>query len=227
MAEINEILSYANYEIIRDRISYILAIELANQKALNVAELALEQAKPTPNQDLIDLYELNISCIPGKVWLERFLRPQPSEYPMVNVVFTGAPLNEGSSHTLQNGVDRYIIECYQDAKSSENRKGDELASLKLHRVLAICRAILMDRNYVRLGFNSAPYIVGSREVRDLMIAQPVSGAENSHHAIYGKIDLLVKTTEVVPDLTGVDLNISYTEMKIYDSDLGYYFQVGT
>lgn len=226
MAEISNILSYANYELIRSRIGYILADELANQKALNEAELIIEQAKPVPDQDLIDLYELNISCIPDKVWEERFIKPQPADYPMVNVVFTGAPLNEGTSHSQQIGTDKYVIECYTDAKSEDEKKGDELASLKLHRLLAICRSILMNRVYVRLGFNSVPYIVGSRIVGDIMIAQPTDGADNAKSSIYGKLDLLVKTNEIVNDLDTTPLNISYTNMKIYDSELGYYWQVG-
>ena len=171
MSKIDYILGTSNFELVRSKIAQILLIELTNQKALNVAALALEEAKPTPDPGLIAEYELNISCIPDVVWEERFIRPQPCDYPMVNVVFTNAPLNEGTSHSVQIGENKYQIEGYTDAKSKDSKNGDVLATLKLHRLLSICRNIIMDRNYVQLELEGQN-IVGYRRVEDIVIAQP-------------------------------------------------------
>ena len=222
MSNIPFILPYSNFEQIRSKIASILADELGNQLALNRTSLDIEENRPSPNQDLIDFYELNISCIPDRVYEERFFRPQPAEMPLINVVLLNVPLNEGTSHASQIGENKYQIEIYQSAKSTENEGGDTLATIKLHRLLAIVRSILMDRNYIDLGLTS---IVGRRQVQDISIGLPNIGADNANSMIFGKMDLLVKSTEAITDLEGVPLQISNTNMKIYDSDKGYYWEI--
>jgi len=222
MSKITSILSYANYELIRSKIASILADELANQLTLNKAARTLELAEVTPDAELIALYDLNISCIPSKVFEERFIRPNPDEYPLINVVFTGNPLNEGTSNTVQYGVNKFQIEFYQDAKSQDDNDGDMLASIKLHRIMAICRQILMSREYVQLDLGS---IIGYRIVNDQIIGQPNTGADNANNSIFGKFDLLVKSGEEVNDLDGVQLLESGTTMQINSSELGYYWEI--
>lgn len=222
MSQIDYILRYSNFEIIRSKIAAILADELASQKTLNQAALAAEEAKPTPEQALIDFYTLNIDCIPSKVWEERFFRFQPSEMPAINIVLLNVPLVEAISHTQQMGENKYQIEIYQSAKSKDNQDGDVLASFKLHRLLEIIRAILMNRNYVDLGLSG---IIGYRQVRDIVIGVPNIGADNAQSMIYGKLDLIVKSNETVEDLSGVELQLHATTMQIDESGKGYYWEI--
>ncbi len=225
MSEITDILGYSNFELIRSQIAFILADELAKQKELNVAALALEIVKPEPDPILIELYELNIACIPSKVWMERFRRPSEEDFPMLNVVFINAPLDELQSHSTQIGIDRYQIEVFQMARDSkegaERVTGDVHASKKAQRLLALCRLILMDRNYESLGF---PGLVGYRQVREISMAQPDTGTDNSFNAVGGKLDVLVKIGEYVTDLTGNPLYINLTNMKLED-EKGYHFEI--
>lgn len=222
MSKITDIISYANFELIRSKIASILADELSAQLALNTAARTAELAKETPDAALVALYDLNISCIPSKVYEERFIRPTPSEYPLINVVMTNVPLNEGTSNTVQYGVDKYQIEFYQNSKSNVSNDGDVRASIKLHRIMAICRSILMNREYDQLDLGT---MIGYRIVQDIMIGQPNTGADNADHAIFGKFDLMVKAGEEVNNLEGDELLESGTTMKIYDSDLGYYWEI--
>ena len=222
MSKIDFILPYSKFEQIRSKIASILADELSNQLSLNQAELIVEEAKQTPSQSLIDFYNLNISCIPDKVWEERFYRPQPEEMPLINVVLLNVPLNEGTSHESQIGENKYQIEVYQSAKCNEDDNGDVLATLKLHRLLAIIRLILMNKNYIDLEL---PGSVGRRQTQDIIIGLPNIGADNANSMIFGKIDLLVKATEAITDLDGVPLEISGTTMKIFDSEKGYYWEI--
>lgn len=222
MSKIDFILPYSKFEQIRSKIASILADELSNQLSLNQAELIVEQAKPSPDQSLIDFYNLNISCIPDRVWEERYYRPQPEEMPLINVVLLNVPLNEGTSHESQIGENKYQIEAYQSAKCNEDDNGDVLATLKLHRLLAITRLILMDRNYVDLEL---PGLVGRRQTQDIMIGLPNIGADNANSIIFGKIDLLVKVTEAITDIDGVPLEISGTTIKLFDSEKGYYWEI--
>lgn len=222
MSSITQILPYSNFELIRSKIASILADELAHQKTLNTDELAIELAKPSPDAALVEFYELNISCIPDKVWEERFFRTQQEEMPLVNVILLNVPLNEGSSNTGQVGENKYQIEVYQHAKSKSGNDGDVLATLKLHRLLAIIRAILMDRNYIALEL---PEQVRRRQAQDISIGVPKTGADDANCNIFGKIDLLVKSIESVEDLTGVTAVIGLTNMRIFDSEKGYYWEV--
>lgn len=225
MSEITQIIPYSNFELIRSKIASILADELANQKTLYQAALAAEEAKPPAEQDasLIAFYNLSIDCIPSVVWEERFFRPQPEEMPILNVVLLNVPLNEGTNNTGQVGENKYQIEVYQQAKSKSGQYGDVLATEKLHRLLAIIRVILMDRNYVDLALSNQ--IVRRRQVQDIIIGLPNLGADDANSSIFGKLDLLVKSVESVTDLDGVTAQIGLTNMKIFDSEKGYFWEI--
>ena len=142
--------------------------------------------------------------------------------PLINVVLLNVPLNEGTSHESQIGENKYQIEIYQSAKCNEDDNGDVLATLKLHRLLAIIRLILMNKNYIDLEL---PGSVGRRQTQDIIIGLPNIGADNANSMIFGKIDLLVKATEAITDLDGVPLEINGTTMKIFDSEKGYYWEI--
>ena len=197
MSVIQNIIDYSNFELIRSRIASILADELANQKILYAALLAAELAKPEPDPVLVVKYELNIDSIPDKVWEERFRRPDPSEFPVINVVFTQAPLDDLITGSTEIGVDSYQIEVYQQGKDKEDNRGDYLSSIKLHRLLAIARTIIMNPNYVRLGFNTQPLIIGYRQATGILIGQPDEGLDDAINTISGKFIINVKTNEGV------------------------------
>ena len=232
MSLIENISFGANFEIIRARIASILADELAAQKALNIIALAEEEAKPSPDEELIKQYQLNIDSIPDKVWEERFRRPQESELPVLNVVFSQAPLNDLITTSTQVGEDKYTIEVYQGSPDKDvdttRKRGDELATLKLHRLLGICRSIIMDRNYIALGFNTTgqPNIIGGRRAENIIIAEPDEGTNNSFNLIMGKVDVTVKATEEVVNLAGVELAINETTLQYKDYENGYYWTTG-
>lgn len=219
MSKISNIIGPGNFEIIRTQIALILATEFAEQRVKNQAVIDDTEATPAEKE----VSQLNLDSIPTEVWEERFVRPQPGEYPLVNVVLTNVPLTDGTSHSVQLTEDKYQIEVYQNAITTDDGGGDYLATIKLHRLLSIIRGILMDRNYVRLGFDTAPFIIGSRRCEDIVIAQPNFGANDSNYSIHGKIDLLVKTNEEVEDITGVPLLISNTDntIKLLEKENGY------
>jgi len=108
MSLITQIIEQSNFELVRGRIASILADELDNQRALNQTALDLEEAKPSPDPVIIANLELNISATSGRVWEERFKRPQPPEYtkfPLYNVIFSRAPLNTLQTVSTQSGDD--------------------------------------------------------------------------------------------------------------------------
>lgn len=229
MSIINNIIGMANFEIVRSKIASILSDELANQKTLNETELAIEEAKPTPDPELIALYNANLNAIPDRVYDERFKRPIPEEYkdkPLINVVFQTAPLNELQTISTQIGDNTYVIEFYTGEFEPDDgnpiNTGDSLATFKLQRIIGICRSILMNPNYQRLGFDITP-IVTKVSANNIQISQPDDGVDNSDNLIYGRFVLTVKVAEDVEQVTGVPLAQNGTTLRFYDTDKGYYW----
>jgi len=229
MSFIQGIIEEANFELIRSRIASILTDEFANQIALNQTALNAELAKPTPDPVIVAQLELNLSALPSKVWEERFRRPEPNEYseePLVNVIFTNSPLNELSSVSSQIGDCVYPIEVYAGSKAAENEDdlpGDQVASIKLQRCLAIIRAIIMNPNYQSLGFDYKTSPVGKVNANSLQIGQPDDGGDNAQNGIRGQINIQVKISETVEQITGGSLTLSETTFKLFDSEKGYYW----
>lgn len=228
MSIITQIISEANFEIVRSRIAAILADEFANQKTLNDAALLIEEAKPTPDPAIIAALQLNLSAIPERIWEEKFKRPCQKELidsPVVNVIFTNAPLTDNTSVCTQIGNDTFSIEVYtgnaEPGEEQPEREGDSLASIKLQRCLAIIRAIIMNPNYQQLGFTEN--FVNNVVANNIQIGQPDDGADNANNTIRGKIDIAVKIAEGVEQITGVVLALNETTLKLYDTEKGYYW----
>ena len=229
MSVISEIIDKANFELVRSRIASILADELANQKVLNQAALDAENLLPTPDPVIVAALELNLSAIPDRVWEDRFKRPQSEEYtinPLINVIFANAPLNDLQTVSTQSGDDTFMIEVYagdrEPVEEEPTNEGDSLASIKLQRCLAICRAILMNPNYQKLGFDTLPLFVGKVSAGSMQISQPDEGADITNNLIYGKFNLTVKISETVEQVTGVLEDLSETTYKVSD-DKGYFW----
>lgn len=235
MSVITQIIDKANFELVRSRIASILADEFENQRVLNQAALDIELAKPIPDPLIVASLELNLSSIPSssdgsvRIWEERFKRPQPEEYtvfPLLNVIFTNAPLNDLQTVSTQSGDDTFMIEVYagdrEPPEEDPDNEGDSLSSIKLQRCLAICRAILMNPNYQRLGFNTLPYFVGKVSAGSIQVSQPDEGADNTNNLIYGKFNLTVKISEAVEQIIGVLESSSETTYKASD-EKGYFW----
>lgn len=223
MSVLNQIIGLANFELVRSQIAAILALELSNQSTL------LTDAQPWPAEKEEE-YSLSLKSIPSKVWEERFKRPQSEEYKdgvVVNVLFAQAPLNDLQTVSTQNGDNTYIVEVYSGERepNTENpsKEGDSLAAIKLQRALAQCRAILMNPNYQRLGFDDKPYFIGKVSVSNIQISQPDDGNDNSANLIYGRFNVTVKMSETVEQVQGVLSAIGQTLYKLYDTDKGYFW----
>lgn len=195
MSVIDGIIPPQKFEIIRDRIGEILGDEFANQYSL------------TLNADL-DL----------AVWVERFIPFDESELPAINVsLATGA--FGGHAQGTTEGTYTYFIDVHTKAASTDDDKGDSLASMKLQKILGICRAILENPKYKTLGF-TAP-IIFFRKCETLSISDP--GKQDAASAVMGRIGFSVKTTETVDLIIPTQLGRSDTTVKLYLTDRGYFY----
>lgn len=195
MSVLNGIIPPQGFEIIRDRIASILADEIIHQHAL------------TSDSDL-DL----------DVWMERFIPFGKEELPAINVSLASG-LFSGHTQKQTDGTYIYFIDCHTKAASTEDDQGDRLATIKLHRLLGICRAILENPRYQTLGFTQ-PYI-SNRHCTELSIADP--GKQDAVNSIMGRLAFSVKVRETMELIDAPLLARSDTRIKLYQTDKGYFY----
>ena len=157
-----------NNEIIRDQIGAILAIEIANQRAMAVTE-----GKPNPDEYFFDV------TIESTKPLEALSDPDGIENGeikkgLVNVFFESDTFDNPGGNVVesQNVKGNFIIDCYAHKNSTKDennddaiiRNGDELASREADRIARLVRNILMSGvyTYLKLGRDSGLQIVQKR-----------------------------------------------------------------
>lgn len=211
MSDIGYIIGESNTEKVRDRIALILAENLANQRTLIEAET-------TPTPEML----LTLEAIPEKVFLERFVRPSEDEYPWLNVILDSSPLDELTGIESQTDIAKFTIQSVAKAKSTNDKDGDEKAAILLHRLLMLCRHIIMSPVHITLDFE--PGFIGSVTAGNLLISQPDKGIDNGY-LIGGQITVAVKIEETQNKIEGVPLNESGTTHKLYDTEKGFYYEI--
>jgi hypothetical protein len=193
MALINGIIPVQNYETIRDAIGAILYTEIPNQEAL------------TGNSYVSSYFS------------ERFVNPDETDFPCLNIVFAGGDY-DNKDQTRVDGYYTYHIAAYTSASSTANDDGDHISTLKLHRVLGLCRAILMNPVYNNLGF--VVKVIKSTIVSQITIAKNDTFADAAN-SIMGYIEFKVKCIEDVLLKDPIPLASSLTVVKLYLTDKGY------
>ena len=201
-----------NFEIVRDQIAGILVAEQQNQYNLAVAEPV-----PDPNDWVWNTY------------LERS-RPWEAlvesvhddgiifdETPLVNIWFdTGSfDMSKGGTVERQAMQASYNIDVYAAAVSADNDAGgydtgDELASLRVQRVLKFCRNILM------AGINTYLQLKGTvwkRWPSAITMFQPQQNDLPVQHVVAGRFVLNVSFNEFSPQVTPETLESVFTEVK--------------
>jgi len=200
MPQINSIIANQAFEVLRDRIYEILFDELDNQFRLS------------GDYDL-DVLVLKESSGPFDI----------AHLPVCSVsLATGDWGNENQGS--DDGTYQFNIDIHTAAKNGPAGPGDQAATLLLHRLLGICRAILRDPKYKTLGYATGPGItpfIMNTKCSNFNIAAP--GNQDANNTMMGRLVFTVRANEVIafiePDLiAGYD-----TTVKISDSEQGYVY----
>lgn len=186
-----------NFELIGARIFEILRDEIAAQALI---------APVTP--------ELNAT-----VFHERFVPFDKTDMPCVDVIFSNGTYDNQNTKTA-DGVYKYFIDVYCKSKTVGTDRGDKLASLQLHRILGICRAILESPQYRTLAF-AAPSIQNTTVV-DVAIEQP-NNTQDAQSVIMGRLTFDVSVCESVQLLTANNIAGWETSVEMDESGSGYQF----
>jgi len=182
-----------NFELIRDKIAVILALEIPVQTAASSIKA---------------------------VWLERFIPFDLEELPAINISYDNTPYDRHDPKS-RHGENQYYIDVIVNAKHSVTEKADIKASKLVQRIAGIVCYILSSAEYYTLDFN--PGLIQSKWVSDLKIGKLSEG--DALHTIVARIIFKVRANEIVGDLTGVLGEIFTTQIKLDETDKGYFIKI--
>lgn len=221
-----------NFEIIRDEISAILAIEVAEQKVLATA------AGEDPNEWNFDVFTERSN--PWAVFYDSDGAVE-KDTPLVNVCFdslsqTGTESNQ-TERTKVTG--KFFIDALAaktdkpDAVGSDYEFGDELSAKDVQRIARLVRNILMAGIY-RYIFTSTengvsvsvPGIVTKRYFESIQVFKPDINDRPLTHVIGARLTLTVEFVEFSPQYEGTDLETLFSQCT-RGEDGAVYFEAET
>ena len=139
-----------NFELIRDRVGEILAVEIPNQNDASKVKA---------------------------VWRERVIPFNKDELPAINVSYAGTRLDNHNS-LESTGETEYHIDVHGNSPHGEFKPGDQLSSEEVTRIAGIVWYILSSQEYRTLDFT--PPFISHRSISDIQIGrQSVGDASNT------------------------------------------------
>lgn len=184
------------FELIRDAIGRVLTAEFANQLTLGGGV-----------EDL-------------SIFVERSQPLDSSELPAINIICTNVDFTEELNSYNSLGDDRFLIEIYTNAESTEEQGGDVISGILLSKIAGIVRAILMNQQYLRLDFTDK--FIQTRKIRSFTRTQPRI-ALDVNNTISGIVEIHYFSEETTEIQTGVVEQLLSTVVKLENTEKGYKF----
>ena len=187
------------FEIVRDQIAAILAINVANQMVLATA------AAEDPA-----LWEMLIFQERSNPW-EQYLNDATFVTPIVNVWYDNSNFDPDGSNVVerQKSMSVYNIDCYGRGVSSSVRAaghvpGDRDAAFTTHRALRLVRNILMAGEYTYLDLRG---LVWQRWSQAITVFQPQADGVAVQNIVGARFELMVTFNEFSPQVIGEPLEL--------------------
>lgn len=188
-----------SFEIIRDQIAAILAIEVASQM-----QLATDGGKD-PND-----WKLRIFTERSNPW-EQLLNEQSDQSPIVNVWYDNSNFDPSGSNIVERqkteGV--FNIDCYgygmsKDDGGSGHVPGDKEAAFEVQRALRLVRNILMAAEYTYLSLRG---LVWQRWPQSVTVFQPQIDARQIQQIVGARLAFRVVFNEFSPQVEAETLEL--------------------
>ena len=183
-----------NFELVRDQIAGILALETLAQVALATAA-----SEPDP-----DDWKLRIFTERSNPW-EQFLNDDTDKSPLVNVWYDGSTFDESGSNIVerQKTVGIFNIDCYGYAISEDDgaghKPGDREAAFEAQKAARLVRNILMAAENTYLQMRG---LVWQRWPQAVNIFQPQQNDRPIQNIVAGRLTFKVLFNEFSPQITG-------------------------
>ena len=207
-----------NFEIIRDQIAAILAVETDNQEKL--AEAA--------NKKNPKLWKFRVFTERANP-IEEYRDIDPSstidDSPIVNIWYDNGsfPMNRGNPLEKQVAGSVYNVDCYGVGFSGDNPGGghflgDKEAAIEAQRAVRLVRNIIMNPLYAYLALTRG--IVGLRWPQNITVFQPQIDGRPVSHVVGARIALRVDHIETVAQPTTVALEeLGVTVKRTEDGEI--------
>lgn len=183
-----------NYELVRDRIAEILAIELANQAYIS----------DLPIYDDLKVYvERIVPCNLG----EKFINVAIAELSFDN-----------QDVKRQDGTHIYSIDFYVSRSANDEHGGDTLAMLDLQRLMGTVYYILMHTQYYTLGFGANS--IGNRRFVNGQFAERSAERDDTAMLVKGRMNLSVRVPELNGLTTPIPIGGQNTKVFLAETEFG-------
>jgi len=197
MAKINTIIPQQNFELIRDRIGEILADEISNQYAL------------TSSTDTVPV-----------IWISRCVPFDKEELPAINISLARIDYSSKDARSVE-GLDNFNVDVYASSPNKAGGNGDKLASIKVQKIVGLCRSILENPIYRTLGY--APPFNGQVYVNSVVCPDP-ENVPDLLNTIVARLEFIVRCQEGISLIEAPLLVASSASVKIAESEKGYFYQ---
>lgn len=202
-AKINAVIHRQRFEIIRDQLGAILALELTQQGMLDETFIA-------PSAD-------------GGFFIERMVEIDQSEVPVINILLANARYGNKDQKQV-DGTYNFFIDCYTNAANTADQRGDFLSGIKLHQLMGKCRAILENPVYRTLALSC-----GIKRIRvmgfDIIDRSKVEAVADILANVVGRVLVTVEAVEDVILAEGVEISEIWTTLKPENTDKGFVIKV--
>lgn len=197
-----------SFEIVRDEIAAILAVESAQQEVLAAA------AGKDPK-----LWRLRVYTERASPWaaFEPASDDTPVDStPVINVWFDSANYDRTGSNVFhqQKTIGTFHIDCYGYGVATDlgtsHQSGDELAALAAQRAFRLVRNILMAAHWEKLGQKS---FVWDRWPASAQMIQPQRDNAQAEHVWAMRLALEVTFNELAPQHEPVELELISTQVS--------------
>lgn len=194
----------AAFEIIRDQIAAVIAMELSSQYTLS--------------------YDTEIG--ETTVFIEKKNPVDKTKQPAIVVSLGQGTFDNKNYGGSLNGSYTFTIDCFTCADNTDDDDADTLAAKRLHKLLRLCRAILEDPIYKTLNFSLKPVPFVVRTLcSDFQIAQEAYKQDAVATAM-GRLNFMVTANETRPLIVAPQINQSITTVLLALSKDGFYFVAG-
>lgn len=198
------------FELVRDELAAILAVESAQQQVLALAAL------PTPLDPR--LWKLRVFVERADPWSEfQDAQDQSDATPIVNVWFDESTIDLKRSNLVERqategtfNVDVYGYGIAEQTGPSTHIPSDERAARDVHRGVRLVRNILMAGHYTYLGMRG---VVGRRYVQSIKSFQPTIDNRPVQGVHAARLALRVDFNEFSPQVQGQPFELLHVTVK--------------
>jgi len=194
-----------SFEIVRDQIGAILALEIASQQVLATA------AAKDPEDWHIRVFEER-----SNPW-EQFLNDDNDSIPIVNVWYDHSTFDPAGSNVVerQKATAIYNIDCYgrgvsTNIKGGGHNPGDKDGAFEVQRTLRLVRNILMAGEYTYLALQG---LVWQRWSQTATVFQPQQDGAPTQNIVGARFELAVMFSEFSPQVAAETLEFLSVDVK--------------